>query len=110
MPRLHDPKIVFVTALGLSETEARVRRFDGEYGWFLRRARPLFDRVENILGWYGNDTGIHYRKQAEEELRQDEMELRRIRDAIRIASRLHGRRESQHKYMFATNQINYELS
>jgi PAS domain-containing protein len=64
------------------ETEARVRRFDGEYGWFLRRACTLFDRMGNILGWYGNDTDIHDRKQAEEELRQDEMELRRIRDAI----------------------------
>ena len=36
----------------------------------------------NILGWSGNDTDIDDRKQAEEKLRQDEMELRRIRDAI----------------------------
>ena len=64
------------------ETETRVRRFDGEYRWFLSRACPLFDRTGNILGWYGNDTDIHDRKQAEEKLRQDEMELRRITDAI----------------------------
>jgi formate hydrogenlyase transcriptional activator len=64
------------------ETEARVRKFDGEYRWFLSRACPLLDRVGNILGWYGNDTDIDDRKQAEEKLRQDEMELRRIPDAI----------------------------
>jgi formate hydrogenlyase transcriptional activator len=64
------------------ETETRVRRFDGEYRWFLSRACPLFDRVGNILGWYGNGTDIHDRKQAEEKLRQNEMELRRITDAI----------------------------
>jgi len=106
-----------VTALGLSGNGGKAVRnrsgrqeFDGEYGWFLRRACPLFDRMGNILGWYGNDIDIHHRKQAEEELQQDEMELRRITDVIRIASRLHGRHESQHKYMFATNQRNYELS
>jgi PAS domain-containing protein len=64
------------------ETETRVRRFDGEYRWFLSRACPLFDRIGNILGWSGNDTDIDDRKQAEEKLRQDETELRRITDAI----------------------------
>jgi hypothetical protein len=117
LPRLHEPKILIVTPLCLSgsggkpfETETYFGRFDGEYHWFLSRACPLFDRIGNILGWYGNDTDIHNRKQAEEKPRQDEMELRRITDVIRIASRLHGRHESQHKYMFATNQRNYELS
>jgi formate hydrogenlyase transcriptional activator len=87
--RLHHPKILIVTAPGLSgnrgkpfETETRVRRFDGESHWFLSCALPLFDRMGNILGWYGNDIDIQDRKQAEEKLRQDEMELRRITDAI----------------------------
>jgi hypothetical protein len=60
LPRLHDPKILIVTALGLSgsggklfETETHFRRFDGEYRWFLSRACPLFDRIGNIFGWYG---------------------------------------------------------
>jgi PAS domain S-box-containing protein len=47
------------------ETEARVRRFDGEYRWFLSRAFPLLDRSGHIVGWYGNDTDIHDRKRAE---------------------------------------------
>jgi len=64
------------------EKETRVRRFDGEYRWFLSRACPLFDRMGNILGWSGNDTDIDDRKQAEEKLRLDETELRRITDAI----------------------------
>jgi PAS domain-containing protein len=37
---------------------------------------------EEILGWYGNDTDIHGRKQAGENARQRKMEVRRITDAI----------------------------
>ena len=59
-----------------------MRRFDGQYRWFLFRAEPLRDDRGNIVNWYGTDTDIEDRKQAEEKLRQDEMELRQITDAI----------------------------
>jgi PAS domain S-box-containing protein len=54
------------------EIECRLRRFDGEYRWFLSRVRPLLDRSGHILGWYGVDTDIHDLKQAEETLRRSE--------------------------------------
>ena len=57
------------------ETEIRVRRFDGEYRWFLSRACPLRDRAGHILGWYGNDIDIEDRKRAEETLRDSEAYL-----------------------------------
>jgi PAS domain S-box-containing protein len=63
------------------ETETRVKRFDGEYRWFLSRAFPLFDHSGHILGWYGNDVDIHDRKQAEEALRRSEAYLH---DAQRV--------------------------
>ena len=47
------------------EAETRVRRFDGEYRWFLYRAFPLIDRAGHVLGWYGNDIDIHDRKRGE---------------------------------------------
>jgi PAS domain S-box-containing protein len=64
------------------EDEARVRRFDGEYRWFLFRAVPVRDERGKVIRWYGTITDIEDRKQAEEKLRQDERELRRITDAI----------------------------
>src|SRR4029434_10072029 len=64
------------------EVEARMRRFDGEYRWFLFRAEPLRDEHGNVVNWYGTNTDIEDRKRAEEKLRQDEMELRQITDAI----------------------------
>ena len=64
------------------EDEARVRRFDGEYRWFLARAVPVRDDWGKVIRWYGTSTDIEDRKRAEEKLRQDERELRRITDAI----------------------------
>jgi len=48
------------------EAEARLRRADGEYRWFLFRAVPLRDELGNIVQWYGTNTDIEDRKQAEE--------------------------------------------
>src|SRR5882672_3056913 len=57
------------------ELEARLRRFDGEYRWFLFRAVPLCDEQGNIVKWYGSSTDIEDRKRAEEELRRSEAKL-----------------------------------
>jgi formate hydrogenlyase transcriptional activator len=64
------------------EVEARLRRFDGRYRWFLCRAAPVRDEQGNIVMWFGTDTDIEDRKQAEEKLRRSEEELRRMIDAI----------------------------
>jgi PAS domain S-box-containing protein len=57
------------------ELEARLRRFDGQYRWFLFRAVPLRDELGNIVKWYGSSTDIEDRKRAEEELRRSESNL-----------------------------------
>ncbi|MGC4053515.1 MAG: PAS domain-containing protein [Paludibaculum sp.] len=54
------------------EIEARLRRHDGVYRWFLIRAQPFFDDEGKIVRWYGTSTDIEDRKQAEEELRRKE--------------------------------------
>ncbi|TIL97370.1 MAG: PAS domain S-box protein, partial [Mesorhizobium sp.] len=54
------------------EAEARLRRYDGEYRWFLFRANPLRDETGNIIRWYGTNTDIHDRKRAEEALKRSE--------------------------------------
>src|SRR5271155_4115277 len=64
------------------EGEARFRRHDGVFRWFLIRAEPLRNEAGKIDSWYGISTDIEERKQAEEKLRQDECELRQITDAI----------------------------
>src|SRR6266550_808027 len=64
------------------EIEARLRRHDGDYRWFLIRVQPLQEESGEILRWYGTNTDIEDRKRTEEKLREDEREIRRITDAI----------------------------
>lgn len=64
------------------EIEARLRRHDGVFRWFLIRVEPFRDETGKIIRWYGTSTDIEERKQADEKLRQEEMELRQIIDAI----------------------------
>jgi PAS domain S-box-containing protein len=52
------------------EDEARLRRADGQYRWFLHRAVPLRDEGGNILKWVGSSTDIEELKLAEEALRE----------------------------------------
>ena len=73
--QLRDKWRVAVAEGNPFEAEIRVRRFDGEYRWFLSRASPLRDRAGHILGWYGNDIDIEDRKRAEEALRRSERYL-----------------------------------
>jgi len=64
------------------EIEARLRRRDGVYRWFLIRVEPFRDETGTTIRWYGTSTDIEVLKQTEEKLREDECELRRITDVI----------------------------
>jgi PAS domain S-box-containing protein len=66
--------------------EARLRRADGEYRWFLLRAVPLRDELENIVKWYGTTTDIEDRKRAEEALRRSEAFLAKAQRLSRTGS------------------------
>lgn len=59
------------TARGGS-AEARMRRHDGSYRWFLFRVEPLRDDVGNVVKWYGVNSDIEDRKQAEAALQRSE--------------------------------------
>ena len=55
------------------EFEARARRFDGVYRWFVLRGRPLRDRQGRIVRWYCLQTDV------------DERKRRRIRSGVASA-------------------------
>src|SRR5271167_4127724 len=82
LPRMMEKWQEMLTSGEAGEVEARLRRHDGSFRWFLLRAAPLRDETGKIVRWYGTSTDIEDCKQAEEKLRQDERELRRITDVI----------------------------
>src|SRR5207253_11303964 len=64
------------------EIEMRLRRFDGEYRWFIVRVEPQRDELGQVIHWYGTNTDIDDLKRAEDKLPRDEQEHRRMNDAI----------------------------
>src|SRR3984893_2809395 len=60
------------------ESEARLRRADGKYRWWLIRNVPLRDELGNIVKWYGTAVDIEDRKRAEEALREAQANLARV--------------------------------
>ena len=64
------------------EAEARLRRHDGEYRWFMFRTNPLRDESGTLVKWYGVNSDIEDRKRSEDTLRQSEQSLRSVIDGI----------------------------
>jgi formate hydrogenlyase transcriptional activator len=63
--RLREARVRWVTQGLPVESEARLRRHDGEYRWFLTRFNPVRDEVGRVVRWYGTRTDIHDLKRAE---------------------------------------------
>jgi formate hydrogenlyase transcriptional activator len=82
LDRLVREWLALVDARKPGELETRIRRYDGEYRWFLIRVVPQLDAEGNLVRWFGSNTDIEDRKRAEKKLLEDERELRRITDAI----------------------------
>jgi len=68
------------------ESEARVRRADGDYRWLLIRNVPLRDELGNIVKWYGTSVDIEERHRAEEALRRSEASLHEAQRVSRTGS------------------------
>ena len=64
------------------EVEARIRRIDGAYRWFLFRMDPLRDESGEIVKWYGTFTDIGDHKRFEETRCANELSWRQIVDNI----------------------------
>jgi formate hydrogenlyase transcriptional activator len=58
------------------EIEARLRRKDGQYRWFVFRFNPIRDEQGRLIRWYAAATDIEDRKRAEQQLQNENVALR----------------------------------
>jgi len=68
LDRLLREWLALVDARKPGELETRIRRYDGEYRWFLIRIVPQLDAEGNVVRWFGSNTDIEDRKRAEKKL------------------------------------------
>jgi PAS domain S-box-containing protein len=61
----------------VAEMEARMRKHDGEYRWFLCHLYPLMDKQGGISRWCGTRVDIEDLKQAQESAQRENLALRR---------------------------------
>src|SRR5216684_842965 len=70
------------------ESEARLRRADGVYRWFLFRVEPLRDDARQVVEWYGTATDIDDRKRAESMCAAEKRTLEMIADGATLGETL----------------------
>lgn len=70
------------------ETEARLKRFDGTYLWYLFRAVPLHDKAGKVVKWYGTNIEIEDRKRAKASLAGEKRILEMIAKGQPLGSTL----------------------
>jgi PAS domain S-box-containing protein len=81
----HQDKWRHAVATGaVFEHEARLRRADGAYRWFLHRAVPLCNDAGHIIKWYGTSTDIEDRKQVEQ-VRTEQARYAAVRAEVSVA-------------------------
>jgi PAS domain S-box-containing protein len=72
------------------EMEARMRRQDGEYRWFLYQMRPLRDETGRIIRWCGTRIDIEDRKRTEERAEKENLALREEIDKVSMFEEIVG--------------------
>src|SRR5467141_1052667 len=65
-------------------SEARLRRSDGVYRWFLFQVEPLRDETGQVVQWYGTATDIEDRKRAESLRAAEKRTLEMIADSASL--------------------------
>src|SRR5262245_30097831 len=88
-----------------AEAEARLRRFDGAYRWFLFRAVPLRDEKGAIIRWFGTSTDIEDLKRTESLLSVEKRTLEMIANGATLRDILHNL--TPHLHVFALKNADF---
>ncbi|MCG6205820.1 PAS domain-containing protein [Rhodopseudomonas sp. HC1] len=103
--QLHDRWQEMLASHKPGEIEARMRRLDGNYRWFLFRAEPHRGNGGEIVGWYGTNTDIEDRKRAEFELQRSRLYLAEAQKLSKTGSFAWDAAADRHQWSDETYQI-----
>jgi formate hydrogenlyase transcriptional activator len=87
------------------EIELRLRKADGNYGWFLARFNPVRRDEGQVLRWYCACTDIEDRKRAEERLQQENAALREEINQASMFEQIVGSSKSLQKVLAQVSKV-----
>jgi PAS domain S-box-containing protein len=64
------------------EAEFRLRRYDGQYRWFLGQAQARRAPGGHILKWYGTNTDVHQQRQLQEQVLASQARFKQLLEAL----------------------------
>lgn len=105
LPKLTEDWQAICAAGKSAESEARMRRHDGAYRWFLFRAEPLRDDMGNVVKWYGMNVDIEDRRRMEETLRRNEAQFADAQRLSRTGSLVYIPSTDEHHWSDETARI-----
>ncbi|MGP9812675.1 PAS domain-containing protein [Rhodopseudomonas sp. NSM] len=103
--QLHDRWQEMLASHRPGEIEARMRRLDGSYRWFLFRAEAHRGDDGEVVGWYGTNTDIEDRKRAEFELQRSRLYLAEAQKLSKTGSFAWNAAADRHLWSDETYQI-----
>jgi PAS domain S-box-containing protein len=87
------------------EMEARIRRRDGEYRWFLYQMCPLRDETGRITRWCGTRIDIDDRKRTEERAEKENFVLREEIDKVSMFEEIVGSSPALHAVLARVSKV-----
>ena len=64
------------------EAEVRLRRYDGEYRWFLSQAQARREPGGGVLKWYGTNTDVHQLRGLQEQVLQSQARFEQLLETL----------------------------
>ena len=64
------------------EAEFRLRRYDGQYRWFLGQAQARRAPGGHILKWYGTNTDVHQQRQLQEQVLASQARFKQLLETL----------------------------
>ncbi|MET4074644.1 PAS domain-containing protein [Hymenobacter sp. UYCo722] len=64
------------------EAEFRLRRYDGEYRWFLGQAQARRDAGGQLLKWYGTNTDVHQLRVLQEQVLHSQARFKQLLETL----------------------------
>ncbi|GAA4033638.1 PAS domain-containing protein [Hymenobacter glaciei] len=81
-PHMQDRWQAALSTQRYYEAEFRLRRYDGEYRWFLGQAQARRDASGHLVKWYGTNTDIHQLRVLQEQVLHSQARFKQLLETL----------------------------